>query len=197
MPGIEERVDVLEERYDKRVDRIREAARRQVARLRRDEKSKVASLRRGATDLSENGAEFIASWEGFVDHPYKPLPSETYWTWGYGHYGQDVPTPDGRGGPKIARAQALKVLAQDAGVAEAAVRSGVEVRLTQNQFDALVSFVFNVGTGAFAGSTLRAVLNAGRYAAVPGELMRWVNAGGHPVQGLVNRRRAEADLFTK
>jgi lysozyme len=189
VPGVEERVDAIEERYDGRVERIRERARREIARLRADEKQKIAAVRRGATELSEDGAAFIASWEGFRALAYQDVVG--VWTIGYGH------TAGVRPGQTVTRAEALKLLMQDASIAEAAVRSGVAVRLNQHQFDALVSFVFNVGTGAFQGSTLRAVLNAGRYGAVPGELMRWVNAGSHPVQGLVNRRRAEADLFMK
>ena len=69
--------------------------------------------------------------------------------------------------------------------------------LTQYQFDALVSFVFNVGVGAFGGSTLLRRLNQGDYNAVPAELMRWVNSGGTPLPGLVRRRRAEGVLFSR
>ena len=65
------------------------------------------------------------------------------------------------------------------------------------QFDALVSFVFNVGAGAFGGSTLLRRLNQGEYKAVPAELMRWVNSGGRPLPGLVRRRQAEGVLFSR
>ena len=68
--------------------------------------------------------------------------------------------------------------------------------LTQPQFDALVSFVFNVGGGNFQTSTLLKELNAGHVAAVPGQLARWNTAGGQVLQGLVNRRRAEGELFS-
>ena len=83
---------------------------------------------------------------------------------------------------------------------EAAVKNMVTVPLTQNQFDGLVSFVFNLGQGAFASSTLLKKLNAGDYAAVPAQLMRWNKArvGGvlKPLNGLTRRRSAEATLFT-
>ncbi|WP_247643165.1 lysozyme [Brucella sp. B13-0095] len=71
----------------------------------------------------------------------------------------------------------------------------VKVPLTDNQFAALVSFDFN--TGALDKSTLLKKLNKGDYAAVPVELMKWVNAGGKKINGLVNRRAAEAGLWAK
>lgn len=71
----------------------------------------------------------------------------------------------------------------------------VTVPLQQHQVDALVSFVFNVGGGAFAESTLLRELNAGHYDAVPRELPRWVKADGKTLAGLVRRRQAEGTLF--
>ena len=70
------------------------------------------------------------------------------------------------------------------------------VPLNQNQFDALVSFVYNLGAGAFEGSTLLKDLNAHNFAAVPGQLEEWVHAGSQVLPGLVARRKAEARLFT-
>jgi lysozyme len=74
---------------------------------------------------------------------------------------------------------------------ENAVNGSVAVSLEQNQFDALVSFSFNVGVGAFTGSTLLKKLNAGSYDDVPGELMKWTKGGGKTLQGLVNRRQGK------
>jgi lysozyme len=71
------------------------------------------------------------------------------------------------------------------------------VPLNDNQFAALVSFVFNVGETAFAKSSLLKKLNAGDHAAVPKELMRWVKAAGIQMDGLVRRRLAESDLWTR
>jgi lysozyme len=72
----------------------------------------------------------------------------------------------------------------------------VHVALNQQQFDALVSFVYNLGAGAFESSTLLRDLNAHNFAAVPGQLEEWCHAGGQVLAGLVARRKAEARLFT-
>jgi lysozyme len=69
------------------------------------------------------------------------------------------------------------------------------VALTQNQFDALVSFAYNAGHGAFRGSTLVRELNAGHYDVVPAELNRWTRTGGAVSRGLVTRRQREGDMF--
>lgn len=81
--------------------------------------------------------------------------------------------------------------------AAAAVRAAVKVPLTQNQFDALTSFVFNVGAGNFKTSTLLKLLNARDYKGAAGQFSRWVHANGKRLRGLVIRRAAEADLFSK
>jgi lysozyme len=67
--------------------------------------------------------------------------------------------------------------------------------LNQNQFDALVSFAFNVGDGAFRSSTLLRLLNQGQYDQVPAQLRRWNMDNGHVVQGLINRRNKEIALW--
>jgi lysozyme len=191
MPSVHARIERVRERYDSRVDRARERVRRQIKRWRRDESELVAAIRRGATGISKDGVEFIASWEGFVDHPYKPVSSEPYWTWGYGHYGPDVPAPGS--GRTISRQAALVLLQKDCADAEAAVRRLVTVRLEQDEFDVLVSFTFNCGAGALESSDLLAAVNAGRKGDVPDELMRWVYDGnGNRLEGLVRRRSAEA-----
>lgn len=88
-----------------------------------------------------------------------------------------------------------KLLSQDLAGAEGAVNCGVESPLSQHQFDALVSFVFNVGRQAFFGSTLRKALNHRKYLEVPVQLRRWNRSGGKVVAGLVNRRENEIKLF--
>lgn len=80
-------------------------------------------------------------------------------------------------------------------IAEAAVISLVTVALTQNQFDALVSWTYNLGKRNLQSSTLLRVLNAGEYAKVPAEIKRWVYANKRVIPGLVNRRAEEATLF--
>lgn len=177
------------ERFDRLRDRAREALRRQLVRLRRDEREKIAAIREGATKVSADGIEFIASWEGFRADAYRDVVG--IWTIGYGH------TEGVRAGQRVTRREALGLLRLDARIAEHAVEHLVTVRLSQRQFDALVSFTFNCGTGALSQSTLLDLLNAGRYGAVPGELLKWVNAGGAPVAGLVNRRKAECRMWQR
>jgi lysozyme len=77
------------------------------------------------------------------------------------------------------------------------VEDAVQVTLNDNQFAALVSFCFNVGEGAFRGSTLLKKLNAGNFDAVPSELARWNKVGKNVSAGLTNRRAAEAGLWVK
>lgn len=92
-------------------------------------------------------------------------------------------------------AECRALFREDLAIAEAAVSASVRVPLTENQRAALVSFVFNVGAGAFQRSTLLRKLNAGDYEGAAREFDRWTNSGGQRVQGLVNRRAQERALF--
>ena len=112
------------------------------------------------------------------------------WTIGYGHTGADV-----HPGLTITQQQASALLLKDVASAVATVNRLVKVALTQNQFDALVDFVFNAGAGNFASSTLLRVLNTGDYAAAAAQFPRWVHAGNQILPGLVARRNAEQALF--
>ena len=96
---------------------------------------------------------------------------------------------------EISEAQAERLLMADLQGVEAAVRRLIRVPLTQNQFDALVSFTFNLGAGRLQASRLRMVINRGEYAAAPAEFRRWVVGGGRKLPGLVARRRAEIELY--
>lgn len=146
-----------------------------------------------ATKVSNDGIDFIASHEGFRSCAYKPVSSEQYWTIGYGHYGPDV-----KSGDCISKSEAIALLRKDVAGADAVVHYEVHVRLNQNQYDALVSFVFNVGAGAFRSSTLLRELNAGNYDKVPSELLRWTkDNNGNVLPGLVTRRKDEGSLFTR
>ena len=80
----------------------------------------------------------------------------------------------------------------DVGIAERAVLRLISVPLTDGQFDALVSFTFNLGAGALQRSTLRRKVNHGEHESVPAELMKWVWAAGKRLPGLIRRRKAEA-----
>jgi lysozyme len=190
MSKVERQIDDVRERFDSRVDRIRERARRAIAKLRRDEKAKIEAIREGATKVSDDGLAFIASWEGFRPCPYLDVAGIP--TIGYGHTA-GVSMSD----RCISREDALGLLRADASWAQRAVDELVRVRLSQPQFDALVSFTFNCGAGALRDSSLLDLLNAGRYGRVPDELMRWVMAGGVRVEGLVNRRKAECRLWQR
>jgi len=135
----------------------------------------------------------IKQWEGCRLTAYKDVAG--IWTIGYGH------TRTAKQGMVISQVDADNLLRLDLEEFEEAVSNLVKVGLTDNQFGALVSFAFNVGVGAFSRSTLLRKLNAGEYGAVPAELMKWDKArvGGklQPVQGLANRRAAEAGLWVK
>lgn len=88
-------------------------------------------------------------------------------------------------------------LSEDVSYAGEAIRRGVRVKLTQGQYDALVSLVFNIGPGAFARSTLLKRLNEGQCRVAADEFLRWRYAAGKPIRGLLKRRQAERELFLK
>jgi len=138
--------------------------------------------------ISPAGLELIKAHEGLRLKAYK-CPAGV-WTIGYGSTGPHV-----RPGLVITDKEAVDLLIRDVARFEAAVNRLVKVPLNQNQFDALVSFVFNVGVGAFEKSTLLRLLNGGRYEAVPAQLMRWTKAKGRELPGLVKRRRDEGTLW--
>jgi GH24 family phage-related lysozyme (muramidase) len=142
--------------------------------------------------LSQVGVNLIKSFEGCVLHAYKALPTEKYFTIGYGHYGSDV-----REGSTITSTQAEELLKQDLKKYEFAVISNVKVSLNQYQYDALVSLCYNIGTEGFRTSTLLEKLNQHDYTGAAAEFDRWVHSGGKVIQGLVNRRKAEKTLFLK
>ena len=134
------------------------------------------------------GVALIKQFEGLRTGAY--LDAAGIWTIGYGHTGEEV-----RSGLRIDAAQADALLRQDLRAAEAAVRAWVTQALAQASFDALVSFVFNVGATAFAGSTLLHKLNAGDIEGAAAEFERWRYAGGRALPGLLRRRIAERTLF--
>lgn len=147
--------------------------------------------------LSSSGARMIAQFEGFSAKLYNDPAGHC--TIGYGHLVHRGPTngsePESfRKG--LTQAEGLRLLREDARPAGDSVNSLVKVALSQRQFDALTSFVFNLGPGSLASSQLLKRLNAGEYDAVPEELAKWVHAGGKVLPGLVARRRAEGVLFT-
>lgn len=141
---------------------------------------------------SDRGIAFIKRWEGVRLRAYQC--SAGVWTIGVGHTAA-MGDPKPVDGMKITESEADAILRRDLAAIEKDVASCLNVVVSQRQFDVLVSFVFNVGIGAFRKSTLLKKLNASDYEAVPSELMKWTRAGGKVVQGLVNRRKAEADYW--
>lgn len=139
---------------------------------------------------SSNGRAFLREAEGEKLTTY--LCSAGVLTIGVGHTGPDV-----KRGLTITKAQSDALLAADLARFERAVNNAVKLPLTQNQFDALVSLAFNIGSRAFADSTLVRLLNAGQYDQVPAQLARWNKVNGKSDKGLTARRAREASLFRK
>ena len=137
---------------------------------------------------SQTAIAIIKKYEGFQWLPYR-CPAG-YWTVGYGHvlalHEAHLP---------ITHEQAEQLLQQDVRRAERSVNALVTVLLAQPQFDALVSFVFNLGSGAFERSALRRAVNRRAHEDVPAQLMRWVYAGGRKMVGLQRRRAEESMLY--
>lgn len=139
--------------------------------------------------LSPIGLALIVQFEGFEPDWYDdPVGIRTI---GYGWTGT---LPDGLT-PPLTEAEARQLLADTVGAYERAVRRHVDVPLAQEQFDALVSFTYNVGASNLAASTLLLRLNDGLFADAAAEFDRWVLAQGQRLEGLVRRRAAERALF--
>ncbi|WP_434627689.1 lysozyme [Chromobacterium sp. CV08] len=137
---------------------------------------------------SPKGIALIQQFEGLRLAAYQDVVG--VWTIGYGHTGADV-----RPGLAITQAQAVQLLAADLARFEAGVGRLVTVAVNQNQFDALVSFSYNLGLGSLQQSTLLRLLNQGDYAGAAGQFPRWDKAGGQALPGLLKRRQAEQALF--
>lgn len=138
-------------------------------------------------NISKKGIDLIKRFEGCRLKAYR-CPAGV-WTIGYGHTG-NVKSTD-----VITQEKAEEILKRDLKVHEDNVKRVVKIALTQNQFDALVSFEFNVGYGAFANSTLLKLLNSGNYNAAAKQFERWVHVGDNILEGLMKRRKAEKELF--
>lgn len=141
-------------------------------------------------NITQNGLDLIKRFEGLSRIVY--FCPAGYPTIGYGHVVKD----DEDFSAGIDEAQAEELLRQDAQIAERAVLRLINVPLTDGQFDALVSFTYNLGGGALQRSTLRRKINREEHADVPEQFMRWVWAGGRKLKGLVRRREAEAIIYS-
>ena len=136
----------------------------------------------------EKGLELIKRFEGLKLSAYY-CPGGIL-TIGYGHTGKDVFQ-----GQRITVQQAEDLLRKDVERFEKAVERLVTVELSQEQFDALVSFTYNLGEGSLQKSTLLKVLNRGEYSKAAGQFDQWNKSGGKVLAGLVARREAEEQLF--
>ena len=137
---------------------------------------------------SSIGVHLIKMFESFRSDPY--LCEGGRWTNGWGH--TKGVTKDSKPGT-ISQGEAN--LAADLKEFEDAVNLLVKVPLLQCQFDALVSFAFNLGANALASSTLLKNLNAGDYKSAADQFLRWNKAGGKVLRGLEKRRAAERSMF--
>jgi lysozyme len=139
--------------------------------------------------ISANGLELIKRFEGFRSRVYLDVAAHP--TIGYGH--KLLPHEAFPAG--VTEPGATVLLEHDARVAEQEVASLVKARLSQGQFDALVDFVYNLGSGRLAGSTLLRLIDAGQYAAAGAQLLRWDKADGRELADLRARRQAELALW--
>ena len=136
---------------------------------------------------SAEGLSLIKKFEGCELYAYQC--SAGVWTIGYGH------TKDVEPGMQITKEDAEEMLVEELHEYESYINDFVTAPLSQNQFDALVSWVYNLGPANLKSSTMLKVLNAGKYEDVPAQMKRWNKAGGKVLEGLIRRREAESLLF--
>lgn len=154
----------------------------------------VDKLAPGGKTTSEEGVDLITGFEGTRFTAYDD--GVGVWTIGTG----TTVYPNGekvKQGDTCTPEQAKAYFKHDLAKFEKAVNESVTVTLTQNQFDALVSLTYNIGSGAFKSSNLLKLLNKGDYQGAADQLLRWNKAKGKVLNGLVRRREAERVLFLK
>lgn len=142
---------------------------------------------------SPTGIALIKQFEGFRSKAY--LCPAKVWTIGYG----TTKYPDGskvKEGDVCTEKEATGYLTNDVKKFEKSVNSLVKAYITQNQFDALVSFTYNLGATNLKNSTLLKKINVNPLEpSIRNEFLKWVNAGGKKLEGLVRRRKAESELY--
>ena len=159
-----------------------------------DDLNDVLGIATDEMHISPSGIDLICNFEGKRLTAYDD--GVGVWTIGFG----TTVYPNGikvMKGDTCTEAQAKTYMAHDLKKFEATVNKAVTVQLNQNQFDALVSLAYNIGTNAFSKSTLVKKLNANDIRGAADQFDVWVNAGGKRMQGLVNRRTVEKALFLK
>ena len=144
-------------------------------------------------NIGERGVELIKSFESYRAYPYFDSARVATIGWGSTYY------PDGRrvriSDPPITREQATDLMMQVLREFEDGINAALRVEVTQNQYDALVCWAYNVGISAASGSTLMRLLNAGDVQGAADQFLRWNKAGGVTLRGLTRRREAERELF--
>jgi len=138
-------------------------------------------------NISQEGISLIKKFEGCELEAYKCAAG--VWTIGYGH------TKDVKEGEVITKEEAESMLVHELQEYCNDVDIAVKVDLKQNEFDALVSWTYNLGPTNLNSSTMLRVLNEGKHDDVPTQIKRWNKAGGEVLKGLVRRRNAEALMF--
>lgn len=135
--------------------------------------------------------QIIKQFEGLKLFAYPdPATGGDPWTIGYGHTGKEV-----KKGMYINSLQADDYLVKDLAKFADSINRLVKVKLTDNQYSALLSLVYNIGPVNFAGSTLLRLLNQGEYDEAAKQFIRWNRAAGQVMAGLTRRREAETKLF--
>ena len=140
-------------------------------------------------NISQEGLSLIKKFEGCELEAYKCAAG--VWTIGYGST-KGVKEED-----TLTQEEADNLLLHEMQEYEGYINDLVKAPLEQNQFDALVSWVFNLGPANLKASTMLKFLNAGDYHLIPSQIKRWNKAGGKVLEGLIRRREAEALLFEK
>ncbi len=143
--------------------------------------------------INQAGLDLIKKWEGFRSNAYRDAVG--IWTIGYGHTSMAGP-PKVTPGLKITRAEGEAILARDLAKYEKGVLDAIgSAPVSDNEFAAMVSLCYNIGPGAFGRSRVARYVVEGRKLAAAAAFAAWHKAGGKVLQGLVNRRAGEADLF--
>lgn len=146
----------------------------------------------GLHDISQKGYAIIKEFEGFRSQAY--LDTGGVWTIGYG----TIKYPNGvsvKKGDTCTQGQAEAWLLNDCLWVDACLDKCVKAKITQNQFDALASFVYNIGESQFMKSTMLTLINQGSMTAAANQFDRWIFDNGKRIEGLVNRRAKEKALF--
>lgn len=147
--------------------------------------------------ISKEGIKLIAQFEGVKLKPYLCPAGVPTIGIGSTYYedGRKVSMKD----PEITLERAYEIFDNTVKIYEQAVLKVIKTHLTQNQFDALTSFCYNVGGLNLAKSTLAKIINSGKYTdeQIIGQFLRWNKAGGKELRGLTKRRMVEANLFNK